>query len=135
MKFADDAHKDFYEQMVAKTRTEGDPYRMALFYALGLTDSTRRHISEIYDFSNHCPRFNVMRKAWQTSTTVQVIRLAFNLYNGYDGSGKTDQHSGYAPYELFACGLMEFMFEAVRIRYPEYTEAGQEKARRFMGMF
>lgn len=89
----------------------------------------RRHIGEIYDFANHCPHFNIMRKAWQTSTTVQVIRLAFNLYNGYGGSGKTDQHRGYAPYDLFSCGLMEFMFEAIRVRYPEYSEAGQERTR------
>ena len=135
MKFMDNEHRAFFEQQTARAHAEGDTYRKAMFYALGLTDTTRRHIEEIYDFANHCPRFNVMRKAWQTSSSVQVTRLAFNLYNGYDGSGKTDPHSAYTPYELFATGFMEYMFEALRIRYPEYSEAGQAQARQFMSMF
>lgn len=135
MKFADKEHKEFFEQQVIATHAQDDVYRKAMFYALGLTDTTRRHIEEIYDFKNRCPRFKIMCKAWQTSTSVQVIRLAFNLYNGYDGSGKSDPHGGYAPYDLFACGLMEYMFEAIRVRYPEYTEEGQEKARRLLSVF
>lgn len=132
MKFIDDEHKAFFEQMVGKTRTQDDVYRKAFFYALGLTGTTRCNIGDIYDFEEHCPKFDAVRKGWQTSTSVQVTRLAFNLYNGYDGKGKTDSHDGYTPYELFANGLMEYMFESIRIRYPEYTAARQEEARRFM---
>lgn len=132
MKFVDEEHKVFFEQMVAKTRTQDDVYRKAFFYTLGLTATTRHNIGDIYDFMEHCPKFDAVRKGWQTSTGVKVTRLAFNLYNGYDGKGKADSHDQYTPYELFADGLMEFMFEAVRIRYPEYTAARQEEARRFM---
>ena len=132
MKFVDDEHKAFFEQMVAKTRTQDDVYRKAFFYTLGLTATTCHNIDDIYDFAEHCPKFDAVRKGWQTSTSVKVTRLAFDLYNGYDGKGKTDAHDGYTPYELFACGLMEYMLEAVRIRYPEYTAARQEEAHRFM---
>jgi hypothetical protein len=132
MKFLDNEHKEFFEQMVSRTRTENDPYRKALFYTLGLTGETRRNINAIYDFAEHCPRFNAVRCAWQTSTAIKVTRLAFNLYGGYDGKGKADQHSDYTPYELFGDGLMEYMFEAVRLLYPNYTAAAQEQARDFI---
>ena len=131
MNFLDNEHKAFYERMISETRTKHDPYRAAMFYALGLTATTRHNIKDIYNFAEHCPRFDAIRKPWQTSTSARVTRLAFNLYNGYDGN-RSDFHTAYTPYELFASGLMEYMFEAVRIRYPEYTEAGQEKARQFM---
>ena len=131
MKFVDDEHKAFFGRMVARTRTADDVYRKAFFYAIGLTSTTRHNIRDIYDFAEHCPKFDAVRKGWQTSTSVRVTRLAFNLYNGYDGN-RLDFHTAYTPYELFSDGLMEFMFEAVRIRYPEYTAAKQEEARRFM---
>lgn len=132
-KFASVEHEKFFKEIVAQTHTDDDVYRKAMFYALGLTETTRAHVREIYDFEHRCPRFNVMRKAWQTSTSVQVTRLAFNLYNGHDGSGKTDPAGDYSPYYLFACGLMEYMFEAIRIRYPEYTAEAQERTRRMFG--
>lgn len=125
MRFLDDEHKAFYEQMVTSTRTADDPYRKALFYTLGLTENTRRNIDALYDFSEHCPRFDAIRGSWQTSTSAKVTRLAFYLYGGYDGKGKTDQHDSYTPYELFGCGLMEYLFEAVRLLYPCYTDAAQ----------
>lgn len=131
MNFLDDEHKAFYGRMIEKTHTESDPYRAAMFYTLGLSSTTRNNIRAIYNFAEQCPRFDCLRKPWQTSTSVRLTRLAFNLYNGYDGS-RSDLHTRYTPYELFCDGLMEYMFEAIRIRYPEYTLAGQEKARQFM---
>lgn len=79
MEFIDRDHKDFFERMVAKTGTEKDPYRKALFYTLGLIDTTRRNIGDIYNFNEHCPKFSAIRKPWQTSTSMRVTRLAFNL--------------------------------------------------------
>lgn len=40
MKFVDEEHKAFFEQQVANTRTQDDVCREAMFYALGLTDTT-----------------------------------------------------------------------------------------------
>lgn len=133
MKFMDAEHKAFFEQQVAKTRTERDPYRKAMFYAFGLTDTTRRHINELYDYAEDCPRFaGAMRKAWQTSGSVHVTRLAFNLFNGYVSAGKADKPKFYSPYEIFDDELMEWMFEAIRIRYPEHSAAGQERTKNFI---
>ncbi len=130
MEFLNDAHQDFFEKMVARTRTQDDPYRKALFYALGLTRETRANIDDVYDFAEHCPRFSAIRKGWQTSTSAKVTRLAFNLYNGYNGN-RSDAQKWYSPYELFGDGLMEYMFEAVRLLYPHYSAAETESSRRF----
>ncbi|MFR8871980.1 MAG: DUF6075 family protein, partial [Oscillospiraceae bacterium] len=58
-----------------------------------------------------------MHGGWQTSGTVRVCRLAFNLWNGY-----TDpEHSNaYSPEDLFCCEFAPYFMEGVEIRYPEY---------------
>ena len=58
-----------------------------------------------------------MHGGWQTSGTVRVCRLAFNLWNGY-----TDpEHSNaYSPEDFFCCEFAPYFMEGVKIRYPEY---------------
>lgn len=118
IKFKDPEHKEFYEKWVAKTNSKGDPYRKALFYTLGLTAETRRNIGTLYNTEERCIEFDGLNMGWQTGTTTRLCRLAFNLYNGFNGD---DNNADYTPYWLFDCGLMEYMFEAVRIRYQEYA--------------
>lgn len=129
IKFMDEVHETFFQNELRRDGSEGDVYRRAMFYALGLTDTTRRHIEEIYDFAHRGINFSALRKPWQTSTSLSVTRLAFNLYNGYAGRGKTDPAEAYTPYELCGCGLMEYILEAIRIRYPEYTAEAQDSTR------
>lgn len=121
-KFKDEEHKAFFEEQVAKTNSTSDPFRKSLFYALGLTKETRNNIEQLYDYSESCIEFEGLKKGWQTGTTTKVCRLAFNLYNGLHGEhDEKERASSYTPYELFDCSLMEYMFEAVRIRYEEYS--------------
>lgn len=120
-KFIDNEHQSFYENQVVRTHSQDDPYRKALFYTLGLTDETRRNINSLYDFKENCIKVESLEKAWQTSISTKVTRLAFNLYNNFHGTDEIDESgSNYTPYELFCSGFMEYMFEAVRLRYPEY---------------
>jgi hypothetical protein len=121
MEFMNNDHKSFYNQMVARTHSEQDPYRKSLFYTLGLTDETRRNINNLYDFKENGINPDGMHGGWQTSTSWKVTKLAFNLYNGF---GDPDAEE-YTPYELFSNGLMEYMFNAVRLLYPNYTKAGE----------
>ena len=51
---------------------------------------------------------------WQTTGTTKLTRFAYNLWNGYDDKSCT-------PYDLFACSFAPYMYEAVKLRYPEYT--------------
>lgn len=124
MKFIDDEHRAFFERQTAKAHVEDDPYRKALFYALGLTEETRRNINSLYDFKENCIDIDGMHKGWQTSTSMKVTRLAFNLYNGFTGTDETSESGNdYTPYSLFSCGLMPYMFEAVKLLYPCYVGA------------
>ena len=52
--------------------------------------------------------------------------MAFNLYNGciYDSEENIDKEQVseyYSPSDIFACSYANYFFEAIKIRYPEYT--------------
>lgn len=117
--FKNDQHRQFYEEQIEKTNSYTDRYRKAFFYALGLLEDTRRNINQLYDFEERGIDVTGLRKPWQTSGSIKVCRLAFNLYNGYTGSGKAAPL--FTPYELFDSGLINYMLEAVKIRYSDYS--------------
>lgn len=122
-KFKDSDHKNFYEEWINKTNSSKDPYRKALFYTLGLTEETRNNINSLYNLKRNCVKFEGLNKGWQTGTTLRICRLAFNLYNGFCGTKNEDEEfdaADYTPYWLFNCGLLNYMLEAVKIRYEEY---------------
>lgn len=126
MVFKDKLHEEFYKTNIVRTNSSGDPYRKALFYTLGLTAETRNNISTIYNFKEKCIETDGLNSGWQTGTTKRVTRLAFNLYNGmvYDCDvdfeiNEVSQY--YAVDEIFCCSLAPYFFEAVKLRYPEYT--------------
>ncbi|MBR1769139.1 MAG: hypothetical protein IJ748_01630 [Bacteroidales bacterium] len=58
--------------------------------------------------------------------------MAFNLYNGYcydnkiyigsDGYERDLPSEHYSPIHLFACNDAPYYWEAIKLRYPEYTE-------------
>jgi len=115
IKFLDERHQSFYQDMVEKASAHGDRYRQALFYVLGLTDATRWHITSLYDFGEGVIIFSGLDEAWQTGETKILTRLAFNLYSGYFDCNDGGYHL-YTPYFLFSTEFMEFCFEGVRIR-------------------
>lgn len=120
--FKDTEHKAFFEEWVSKTNSSKDPYRKALFFTLGLTEETRRNITSLYNIEENCIEFDGLKKGWQTGTTIKVCRLAFNLYNGLHGEQEEEERAAdYTPYWLFDCGLINYMLEAVKIRYQEYS--------------
>ena len=53
----------------------------------------------------------------QTSGTVKVCHLAFNLWNGFTEEGRENL---YTPEELFCCGYAPYFMEGIKLRYPEY---------------
>ncbi|NWL87802.1 hypothetical protein DMN77_09330 [Paenibacillus sp. 79R4] len=121
-KFKDLEHHQFYEGMIRMTHSHTDPYRQALFYLLGLTEQTRSHVRDLYDFDENSICLEGLNKGWQTSSTVKLTRLAFNLYNGYSGDEDRDAARNYSPYFLFDTHLLPYFFEAAKLRYPEYAK-------------
>ena len=125
--FKNESHREFYEKWLPRCRYQ-DEYHKALVYCLGLSEDTRNHAEEIYDFKTGCVRTECLQKGWNTSGTVKIIRMAFNLYcNGVpsvddykDSEDQLTECCQYTVEELCCSGYARYFWEAVKLRYPEY---------------
>ena len=77
--FISEAHEKFYYEKLKEVRYQ-DVYHKALCYCLGISDDTRRNINSIYDFKTGCVKTECLYEGWQTSGSMKVVRMAFNLY-------------------------------------------------------
>ena len=118
MLFRDGIHKhNYYVYLQADRVREDDFERKALFYLLALTEETRKNIHQLYDFESHYIDFKGMQQPWQTSGTMIICKLAFNLYNNYRGEGY-DSCYYITPTDLFYNDeLRPYMIEALKLRY------------------
>ena len=104
-------------------------YHKALCYCLGINNDTREHINRIYDFKTGLVKPECLHDGWQTSGSVKVVRMAFNLYcNGTPSVNEENtvedqllECRQYTVEELFCCSYAPFFWQAVQIRYPEYV--------------
>ena len=127
MIFISDAHERFYYEKLKEVRYQ-DVYHKALCYCLGISDDTRRNVYRIYDFKSGCVITECLHEGWQTSGSVRVIRMAFNLYcNGTpsvfdyeDGEERVDECRQYTVEEIFCCAYAPYFWQAIQIRYPEH---------------
>ena len=126
--FISDAHEKFYYEKLEEVRYQ-DVYHKALCYCLGISDDTRRNIKSIYDFKTGCVKTECLHEGWQTSGSVKVVRMAFNLYcNGTpsvddykDTEEQINECRQYSVEELFCCAYAPYFWQAIQIRYPEYA--------------
>ena len=127
--FISDAHEKFYYEKLKEVRYQ-DVYHKALCYCLGICNDTRENVYRIYDFKSGNVKTECLHEGWQTSGSQRVVRMAFNLYcNGtpsvYDYEDAEEQLSEcklYSVEDLFCCGYALFFWQAIQIRYPEYTK-------------
>lgn len=126
--FISEAHEKFYYEKLKEVRYQ-DVYHKALVYCLGISNDTRRNIKRIYDFKTGNVKTECLHEGWQTSGSVRVVRMAFNLYcNGTpsvldydDAEEQVDECKLYTVEELFCCAYAPYFWQAVQIRYPEYA--------------
>lgn len=116
IKFNGAAHRDFFLEMMNKCKVN-DSYHRAFFYVMGISDGTRANINQMFNFKDDHIIPEGMHGGWQTSGTVKVCHLAFNLWNGYAQEGR-EKYS--TPDELFCCGYAPYFMEGIKVRYPEY---------------
>lgn len=129
MNFIDDEHKSFFENKMEELAKLGkkDVYYKSLVYTLGICETTREHFKEIFNIYQSEVNLDAIQKGWQTGTSEKVTRMAFNLWNHclmYDSEDDLDKEkisSSYAPSEIFCCSFAPYFWEAIKIRYPEYT--------------
>lgn len=130
MVFKNKQHEEFFKEYLAKCRYQ-DVYHAALVYCLGISEDTRKNINCIYDFKSGGVKTECLHDGWQTSGSLKVIRMAFNLYNNgtpsvydYDDSEEQlEECQRYTVEDLFCCGYAPYFWQAVKIRYPEYCGA------------
>ena len=123
-KFLEADHAAFFLEQTEAARKAGkrvDSYFCSLVYLLGLMPETRIHFQELFHWQDWgiCPE--ALSAGWQTGGTLRITRLAFNLWNGF---GSDSQDGGPVseaclPDNPFCCSLMEYFFEAIRLRFPE----------------
>ena len=108
--FISEAHEKFYYEKLEEVRYQ-DVYHKALCYCLGINDDTRRNANRIYDFKTGCVKTECLHEGWQTSGSVKVVRMAFNLYcnatpsvDDYtDEEERINECRQYTVEELFCC--------------------------------
>ena len=113
--FISEAHEKFYYEKLKEVRYK-DVYHKALCYCLGINDDTRRNANRIYDFKTGCVKTECLYEGWQTSGSVKVVRMAFNLYcnatpsvDDYkDAEEQIDECRQYTVEELFCCAYAPF---------------------------
>ena len=88
---------------------------------------TRAHFSRCFDGETRTIRPAALGEGWQTGGTMRIVRMAFNLWNGWCYESEEDAQEGrisdaFTPDDLFCCEFAPYFYEAVKLRYPEYTK-------------
>lgn len=128
MIFYNEKHKEFYEDKLTTLElyNKADVYYKSVIYLLGLTETTRENFKEIFDIKSGEININAIQSPFQTSTSLKVTRMAFSLWNRcYFDSEDDIENANYSPKynvcEVFNCELAPYFYEAIKIRFPEYT--------------
>lgn len=124
IKFNSKEHEMFYGEMLNRVKSD-DVYYRAFFYCMGVCPITRKHIEDLFDFQEGCIIPENLHQPYQTGTSYQVTRMAYNLWNGYMEEG---YESSTTPSSLFACEYAYEFYEALKIRYPEHFREKEEKS-------
>mgnify|MGYP004453827209 CR=1 FL=1 len=129
MKFMNEAHKQFVMNCILKAGQD-DIYHIALFYVLGLSEDCKRNVDTLYDWKSNCVKKLGKKSGWITSTSLKIIRLAYNLFSDgcptavdiEDPEERCCELLGYTPAAILS-GLEPKIFayclEGIRIRYME----------------
>lgn len=127
--FANKEHYDFFTQTSA--RLNPDCYLLALIYTVGISANTRTRWGSFYDERHREIKPGVIHEGWQTSGSMRITRLAFQLFtDGTPTAFEYDEHNErkenfrecqlYSVSDIFCCGDAPFFVEAIKLRYPEY---------------
>ena len=87
VQFKNDEHEERYYAVLAKMKST-DCYHRAVAYLFTLDRDCARHIDDVFDFRGDAINTDGLHSGWQTGTSVQTTRLAFNLWNGFIEKGE-----------------------------------------------
>ena len=131
IRFRDDEHKNRFEVLCNRVNNR-DVYITTALYLFSLDEDCYNNVDSLFDFKHLYIKLEGLHGGWHTGTSRRTVRLAFNLWNGYcyEDDTYTDEKgikhqlpsSEYTPDNLFCCNLAPYYFEAIKLRYPEYTK-------------
>jgi hypothetical protein len=125
IRFADEAHKDFYMEYSQKLKP--DVYLRSFIYTLGICQDTRRNFNSIYNDNKRAIIPDAICQPWQTGSSLKVTRLAFQLFTDttptvfIGGVDDIVECKRYSVSDIFCCSFAPYFFEAINLRFPEYT--------------
>ncbi len=122
MIFKDECHETLFRSIMQKMNYD-DIHHITLAYLIALDDVCRNHVEEMYDFEERCISPECLGKAWQTDTSRKTTRLAYNLYTGSTLFCEDNEISYCSVSDIFCCSYAPYYWQALKIRYPEYTAA------------
>ena len=141
MLFRNDEHKEFYEHQLdvweMHSKKKPDCYARALIYTLGICEDTRLHFESVCNVKRREIVPEAIHAGWQTSGSMQVTRLAFQLFTDnvptamrYGDSGELEvkdifECKRYSVSDIFCSEFALFFVEAIKLRYPEYMRVSE----------
>lgn len=122
IQFKNKTHIERYHELMEKMLHYNVYYR-AVAYLIALNDDCYRNKSSIFNIEKGIIIPEGVNEGWQTSSSLRVTRLIYNLWNGYCYDESDDEDlpvsSDYTVSEIFYDSDARYYFEAVKLRYPE----------------
>ena len=122
IEFIDNEHEKTYYMFCEMFGDKLEEYRYTIAYLLALDGVCRVHYKDLFDFDECVIKPEGLNEPWQTGSSMKTTRLMFNLWNGYCGEPQENQSNLYTPEELFSCGYARYYLQAIKLRFPWYTE-------------
>ena len=130
--FKNSEHENFYLETMKGVRYP-DCYNKSLIYLLGISRITREHFGQIFNVKSGYIKVECLCQGWVNRCSEKIIRLAFNLYTGWtptisdchNEQERLEECSPYTVNEIFCCDYARYLWQGIKLRYPEYTTAGR----------
>lgn len=101
-----------YFNLLAKDHTHPtDNYRQALFLVFSGSEDLCSKVEYFYDFKDHSIILEGLEEVDLSSSSRKMVKLAFNLYNGYPSDDPLTLLSGLDDHNFEVC------LEAMRLRF------------------
>lgn len=116
--FSNKEHKNIFYQLLAELpeNKQNNVEYLSTLYLLSSNEEIRNHINEVFDFKKYMIKLNCLNQGWQTSGSISVVLLAFNLWNGYI-SDIPKSSSPVSIFENLDFNGIECALQAIRIRF------------------
>lgn len=116
--FNGEEHERRYKEIIGQMKKE-DCYHKSLAYLLALNNDTYNHVNQLFNFEDDGIIRDGLLDGWQTSGSLAVTRMAFNLWNGLcSDDDESNNAYRYTPYNLFCyTSLAPYFYEAALIRF------------------